>query len=1529
MIVPRTKHPGKYKSLIFLLLIMLATAFAMAGRSLFSGKWENPGLEFNGTGAVAPDTTKTGASAADSAFNALVKKGDEFFQQKKYDEALKTYQDALRTKPNDYYLKGKVGQIIGIKAELARTEKDYTAAINSANDYLAKQDYLNAKSAYQLALTIRPNDEYATSKMNEVLGLLRSQKAKNILYDVTIDSAEKLFAAKEYEKAKEQYENALKILPNEKYPRDRINAIIKIQVDIQTREEMYAKTIASADKYYNAKNWPSALTDYRKSLTYKDDQQYPKDRIKELEELLGIQKEKDDAYDKAIAAADKMFDAGTYENARTGYQEASKIKPDEVYPKKRIQEINDILSGRARMANDYQRLIDAADSLYIAKNYLVAKLNYQQALKVKPGESYPKEMITKSDQMLAGQEANAKQLEEAYQQAIASGDKSFAAKDYSTARSEYQNAISLKPGEKYPQDKLSQIDGIEAALARQKADDDLYQSTITAADKLLADKAYDQAKATYNKAIQIKPAEKYPKDQIALIDKTLSDIAASNAKEKQYQDLIASADKFFSGKDYPQAKSQYQLALAVKPDETYPKDRIAAIDKIFADAEQKKAEEEARFKALVAGGDSLFELKQYEPAKSSYQDALTMKPYDTYSKSKVNEIDAILVGIAKQKSLDDQYNKAISEGNRLFEAKTYEPAKVQYQEALKLKPAEQYPKDRISAIDAALAELARISALNDQYSAAIKKADGLFNGGTWDLARAEYVNASGIKPEETYPKDKISAIDKILRDLADKKATDENYSAAIAKADKLLADKNYPDARSSYQEAGGIKPEEAYPKNQIAVIDKILADIADQKAKDEMYAAGIARADKLLADKNYEAAKTEYQGTLVIKPAEAYPKTKIAEIDGILDGIAKQKALNEQYTGLIAEADKLLTDKSYDASKAKYQAALAIKPDEKYPKDKIIEIDQALAEIARLKGIDDQYASAIAAADKLFLEKSWDLAKTGYLEAGKIKPAEKYPKDRIAEINKILADIAAQKALDDKYAGIIAGADKLFAAKTYDDARKEYTNALNLKPAEQYPKDRLAEIDKIFADIAKQKEIDDSYKTTLAKADQLYVSKNYAEARTEYTNAVNLKPAEEYPKTRIAAIDRIFADQKALDDAYAASIAAADKLFNDGSFTEAKAEYLNAQKIKPAEKYPKDRVAEADKKLAEIARQKSIDDQYNASISKADKYLADKSYQQARAEYNTAQGIKPGDSYPKDKIAEIDEILAEIKAKNDAYSASIAKADQLFVAKNWEEARTEYGNASQMKPEEAYPRNKISEINKTLAEIKGKKQTFDDLVAKGDAQFTAKDYYGSKDLFQQALTLFPEEAYPKSRIARINAVVDSIYRVNKVFYDKAIAEGDKNFNAFIFDKAIDSYNEALGFLPMESYPKEMISKIKKIITENAIVDVMKTTMVIPAGTEKQFPFSPVNMASRKNNYFYIKIRNLTDKEFNVLVRYGKDKQINGGAVLKSLAGDGKTYDRLISVRGQDPWYREDNNWIGLVPQGGDVEVTFIQISRSQ
>ena len=1523
----------------------------------------------------------------DSLYKAYSRKGDNLNSAKNYQQALDEYEKALKIRPNDAYVTDKVNKIKIILTAQSKSNIEYTKAIGSGDNYFKEKDYLNAKSAYQIALDMNPDDPYAKGKLQETMDLLRSQKAVNILYDVAIASAEKLFQAKDYEKAIAEFENAAKILPGEKYPKDRINEIIKIMVDQKTKEEMYTRSITAADKFYTAKSYQNALLEYQNASSYKPDEQYPKDRIKELTALLASLKSTEEAYKKAIASADKLFNDASYVESRVEYQNASKIKPQEIYPVKRIKEIDDLLANLKRTKEQYEHMIAIADSLYIGQKFVNARLNYQQALKVRPKEAYPKEMIAKTEKMMSEQDLSVKQVDIEYQDAINKADGLVTGKSYEPAKKEYQHALTIKPDEQYPKDRINEIVAILAGMEKQKSLDDQYISLIAGADKLLADKSYGPAKVDYQKALQIKPSEQYPKDKISLIDAALADLGKQKALDDQYTTSISKADKLLAVKSWEPAKIEYTAASNLKPSETYPKDKIAEIEKVLTDlAKQKAADEnyqtilanadkllltksyndakteygkasdlkpaeqypktkiseidkilasqaeqqqkDEQFTTAIARADKLLTEKSYDVARTEYQNASLIKPAETYPKTKITEIEKILADLGKQKLLDERYQAAIASGDKLLDEKSYADAKTQYQTASSLKPAEQYPKDKISLIDIALADLSKQKALDDQYTASILKADKLLAAKSWEPAKVEYTAASNLKPSETYPKEKIAEIEKVLTDLAKQKAADENYQTILTNADKLLLAKSYNEAKVEYAKASDLKPAEQYPKTTISEIDKILTSQAEQQLKDEQYKTSVARADQLLAEKSYEQAKSEYLNASSIKPAEAYPKAKITEIDKILAENARLKLLDEQYSAVLADADKLLLNKSYIEAKTKYNAALIIKPNEQYPKEKISEIDKTIAELEKKKELDDQYAASIIKADKLLTEKNYDLAKAEYTNSLKLKPEEKYPKDKLIEIDKLQADIIAQKTTDEKYRQIISKADNLLSLKSYDPAKTEYSNALVLKPAEQYPKDKIDEIDKAIADIAHKNEIESKYKISILKADQLFLTKAYQEAKAEYIISGSLKPVDEYPKTKIAAIDKIMADLKSLDDQYTASIAKADQLLIQKSYDPAKSEFLNASRLKPGEQYPKDKLAEIDKTLTELAKQKALDNQYQTILTKADKLLAEKSYILAKTEYANAGGIKPSEQYPKDRISEIDGILEEMKAKDDAYKVSISKANLLLTQKSYNDARNEYQNASSIKPNEQFPKDKIAEINKLLTDIKGKKQTYDELIVKGNDYFGQRDYYKAKETYQQAIVIFPEEAYPKERLTRITNVIDSIYRANKGLYDKAIADGDKFYTSMIYDKAIDSYTEALSFLPMENYPREMLSKIKKIISENAIVDVLKTTIVIPKDIDKQFPFTPVNMASRRNNYVYVKIRNLSDKPFNVLIRYGKDKQSNGGAVIKNLAPDGKISDRLISVRDQDPWYREDNNWVSLYPQGGDVEVTFIQISRA-
>ncbi|HEY4798676.1 MAG TPA: carboxypeptidase regulatory-like domain-containing protein, partial [Bacteroidia bacterium] len=259
-----------------------------------------------------------------------------------------------------------------------------------------------------------------------------------------------------------------------------------------------------------------------------------------------------------------------------------------------------------------------------------------------------------------------------------------------------------------------------------------------------------------------------------------------------------------------------------------------------------------------------------------------------------------------------------------------------------------------------------------------------------------------------------------------------------------------------------------------------------QKEIDDKYKAAIAKADKAFGNADYKSAKSEYNDALSIKPAEAYPKQKLSEIDKLLADASKQKELDDKYKAAITKADNAFGSKDYASAKSSYTEASGLKPNESYPKQKLSEIDKLLADASKQKDLDDKYKAAITKGDNSFKSKDYASAKSSFTEASGLKPSEQYPKTKLDEIEKLLNAAASQKELDDKYKAAIAKADNAFGAKDYISAKSSYTEANGLKPNESYPKQKLSEIDKLLADASKQKDVDDKYKAAIAKADNAF-----------------------------------------------------------------------------------------------------------------------------------------------------------------------------------------------------------------------------------------------------------------------------------------------------------------------------------------------------------------------------------------------------------------------------------------------------------
>lgn len=105
-------------------------------------------------------------------------------------------------------------------------------------------------------------------------------------------------------------------------------------------------------------------------------------------------------FKQAIEQADKHFGEKQYENAKKFYVQALEFKPDDKYPSKKIEEINEILKAQSVDAQ-YKSTISEADNLFKQEAYNEAKSTYAKSLKLKANEEYPKEQIQKIDIILA------------------------------------------------------------------------------------------------------------------------------------------------------------------------------------------------------------------------------------------------------------------------------------------------------------------------------------------------------------------------------------------------------------------------------------------------------------------------------------------------------------------------------------------------------------------------------------------------------------------------------------------------------------------------------------------------------------------------------------------------------------------------------------------------------------------------------------------------------------------------------------------------------------------------------------------------------------------------------------------------------------------------------------------------------------------------------------------------------------------------------------------------------------------------
>jgi Flp pilus assembly protein TadD len=946
-----------------------------------------------------------------------------------------------------------------------------------------------------------------------------------------------------------------------------------------------------------------------------------------------------DKYEETVKKADQLVSQNRYQEAIATYQEALVIYPREVYPTKKIAELNSQLNKQENSVELYKKVVAEADALMAQQKFAEALQKYRTASNLNPQETYPKQKASEIETAMAQKQAEQKAVqtsEDRYNQAMAKASVAYTRKDYATAKQYYQEALNMKPSESLPKSRVSEIETIEAKKA--------------------AEDASRAAEATRKAAF-----------------------------ENDYKALISEADEYYKTKRFDEAKAAYAKALAMKPADPYPMQRVKAIENtIVAEQTAVQKKNDATYNEAIAAGNLALTKNQFTLAKESFRKALTVKPDDLIAKNKLVETDRLSEDYSKQKSVEEQFSKVVQTADTYFAAKDYQKAKESYIQALALKPGDTFTQTRIKAIDnlVAVEQVARQKSVNDNYNAAFSAGNNAIAENQYALAKESFQKALTFKPNDPSAIARLNEVDRLAEAYTRRQSVEEQYKKVVQTADGLYASKDLPGAKQAYQQAIALKPGDSYAQTKITAIDNAVAaeQAARIKATEDGYKSAIGAANTAISQQSYEQARGFLQKAISIKPGDAYATGKIAEIDRLIQEkqkrLEQEKLLATQYGEAIAAADRFFNARDYSSAKSSYSRALQLKPGDTYASQKIVSIDNLLAAEAaqKLQEIEGSYKNAMDRGTNFMVTRNYQSAKDAFLQALTIKPGDGSARQKLSEAELLLKQeqdrLAAEKAKKQKYEEAIRAADQFFTQKNFAYAKTSYEQAIGLIPAEAYPRQKLEETVKAIAEqeriLLEQKAKELSYNQALANADKFFRAKDYVQARDEYSRALTLKPNETFPKTRVAEMENLIRirqkeqeDAKARTDAYSAAIKAGNESFGSKNYTQARVSYAEALKYLPGDLLAADQIKKIDYLLSEAEKVRKAEEQkkaaYEALISSANKLFEAGNYPSAKEEYKKALAVDPGSAFAKQRIARIDEIsraLSQAASKSNTQSSA-------------------------------------------------------------------------------------------------------------------------------------------------------------------------------------------------------------------------------------------------------------------------------------
>ena len=658
----------------------------------------------------------------------------------------------------------------------------------------------------------------------------------------------------------------------------------------------------------------------------------------------------------------------------------------------------------------------------------------------------------------------------------------------------------------------------------------------------------------------------------------------------------------------------------------------------------------------------------------------------------------------------------------------------------------------------------------------------------------------------------------------------------------------------------------------------------------ESYESLMKKGNDKFSAKDYISAKTYYEMALKQKSGDATAKKKL---DETVKKIQEDGARQEVFYAHLDAGDQYYGQQKYEEALSEYEQALKVFPEDKYVGGQADAVRTILKE---RQDKQDAFDTAMSQGESLLAEENFDAAIMQFETAIGIFPNDKLPKEKLTEARQ-KKQLYTEKMT--RFDNLMEAARQFGLRKNYEAAIDKLSQALEL-----FPNDLQA--NNLKNNYQTAKGIADRYNGIIAEADRLYESKAYKEAKAQYQSALAVVTDDAYATDMIARLDPLITQQDAEEAARIAAEQEAARLAAEAEAARIAAEQEAARLAAEAEAARLAAEAEAARIAAEQEAARIAAEQEAARLA-AEEAARIAAEEEARRQAELA-------------AAEA-ERQATIKSMLDA-------AGELFAQQDYANAKLKYQEVVAYDEGNATATSKIQEIDGIFAQMAAELEAnYNKAMSAGDQAMTAEKFAEAITHFQSALVYKPNDPTATTQLATAERAENDRIAALRAQYNTFIKEGDGHFKTNTFDKAIEAYTKAEE-LGLETYPTEMIARISEIIEQNKLYELNSEPMLLAAGQAQRFDFNKIEVAVRRSNYIIIKVRNPhPEKTFPMIVSFGGSGGKNGGFVLPiAAAEEEKTF--LFRIGSQYKWFSEDNTWIEIISENNEVEISKLEISRS-